>query len=409
MPVSLSRIARCCSFLLLVLLQVTLLDAADWRSLEQQLTAKIVAVTGPGADCLELTNRSSLRRADVDQIYRGLLAELATRGVRAVDREQAESNLQISLSEDLHHYVWVAEIQHGTNKASVVMVSQRRPTAPSQEPEAETMTIHKSLLWSQPTRILDLALVAGIPQRMIVLDSDTITIYSNPSGQWQKEQTLPIGHSRPWPADMRGRLVLRKDRWFDAFLPGTVCRGATAALPAMQCAASDDPWPLLSGMAGQLALNAFFASTRNFFTGALAPGIGKQTAASPFFSAAALPRDQYTLWLFATVDGPLQVLDGVADQSAPTQHWGSDLASLHSGCGSGWQVLVAGDGDSGADSAQAFEVPAREPVAVSPPVEFSGNITALWTNSEGNGAVAVSHDAVKGVYEAFLLTLACTQ
>jgi hypothetical protein len=408
MLVSFSRIARRPSILLLILLQVTRLKAADWRSPEEQLAAKIVAVTGPGADSLQLTNRSSLSRADVDQVYRGLLAELETRGVRVVDREQAGANLEISLSEDLHHYVWVAEIQQGSSKPSVVMVSQRRPAAPSQEPEKARMTIRKSLLWSQPTRILDLALVAGTPSRMIVLDSETITIYSSPGGLWQKDQVLPVSASHPWPADMRGRLVLRPDHGFDAFLPGAVCRSTAAEPSATQCDASDDPWPLLTGMGDQPVVNAFFASTRNFFTGALAPGIATQTAVAPFFSAAALPRDKSTLWLLATVDGPLQALDGAAPGTVNPQHWGSDLASLHSGCGSGWQVLASGDSDSGADTVQAFEVPDREPVAVSPPVEFSGNITALWTNKEGNGAVAVSHDSTKGIYEAFLLTLACT-
>src|ERR1700737_1381711 len=121
MLVSLSRIVRGSSLFLLIWLQARLLGATDWRSPEQQLAGKIAAITGPGAAALELTNRSSLSHADVDQIYRGLVNEFATLGVRAVNPGQAAANLQISLSEDSHHYVWVAEIRQGVSETAVVM------------------------------------------------------------------------------------------------------------------------------------------------------------------------------------------------------------------------------------------------------------------------------------------------
>jgi hypothetical protein len=409
MLVSFSRNLRGSGLFLLILLQARLLGATDWRSPEQQLAGKIAAITGPGAAALELTNRSSLSHADVDQIYHGLVSEFATFGVRTVNPDQAAANLQISLSEDLHHYVWVAEIHQGVNETAVVMVSMPRPAATSKTAEEATMMMRKSLLWSQPSRILDVAVVNSTPPRLIVLDPENITIYLSQGSHWQAEQALPIEHAQAWPRDLRGRLLLRKDHLFDAFLPGTVCRSTSGGVFAMHCYGTDDPWPLTTGMAEQPALNAFFASTRNFFTGALSPGIGKQTATSPFFSAAPLPRDKYVLWLFATVDGQFHFLDGLTEQNAPPLHWGSDVASIHSSCGSGWQVLATGHGEATSDTVQAYEVPDREPMAVSPPTQFSGNIAALWTSSEGNQVIAVSHNSVTGAYEAFLLSIACSQ
>jgi hypothetical protein len=99
----------------------------------------------------------------------------------------------------------------------------------------------------------------------------------------------------------------------------------------------------------------------------------------------------------------------MTDQTAPQLHWGSDIATIHSSCGSGWQVLTSGNVDSTSDTVQAFEVPDREPVAVSAPIEFSGNVTAVWTSSEGSGAIAVLHNVETGTYEAFLLTITCNQ
>jgi hypothetical protein len=155
-------------------------------------------------------------------------------------------------------------------------------------------------------------------------------------------------------------------------------------------------------------LGGFFAANRNFFTGVLSPGIGKQTATAKFYTAAALPRVNYTLWIFAGVDGGIHLLDGITDQSTRL-NWGSDLAGVRTSCGSGWQVLATRAGDNTGDSIRAYEFPDRDPVAVSQPIEFAGGITALWTEARGGSAMAVSKNAETGNYEAFRLALACAQ
>jgi hypothetical protein len=48
-------------------------------------------------------------------------------------------------------------------------------------------------------------------------------------------------------------------------------------------------------------------------------------------------------------------------------------------------------------------------VAVSQSVEFVGKITALWTDSDGSGAIAVSQLAETGKYEADQLSITCGQ
>jgi len=156
-------------------------------------------------------------------------------------------------------------------------------------------------------------------------------------------------------------------------------------------------------------LSAFFAPPRNFFTGALSPGTEKQSAVKAFYSAAMLPRDKYKLWIFDTVDGQVHLLDGVTDQTVAKPGWGSDLVSVHSSCGLGWQVLATGNGDGDGETVRAFEIADREPVAVSQPVEFSGSITALWTDSDGTGAIAISRNSETGKYEAYRLSITCGQ
>jgi hypothetical protein len=382
-------------------------QAQNWRLPEQQLAEKVSAVVGPGAISIELANRSSLNRTQAEEIHRGLLQAFSSLGLRSVTPEEAAATVNISLSENLREYVWTAQILQGKNEPAVVIVSVPRSSPADDRQAAPAIILRRTLLWSQAARILDAALLSGNPQRLLVLDANSVTIFQMQAGHWQAQQAFPIYHSRPWPRDLRGRLVLRKDHLLDAYLPGVFCTSAAGV--SLSCHESDDPWPL--GVA-DLQLSAFFAPTRNFFTGALTPGVGKQTSAPAFFSAAPLPRDRYTLWLFTTTDGQLHLLDGFTDQSAATD-WGSDIASVHSGCASGWQVLATAKGAHGTDnkndSVRIFGIPDREPFLIGQPTEFRGEITALWPQTDGASAVAVLHDSSKGEYEAYQLTLACDQ
>jgi hypothetical protein len=393
----------CC---LLLIVPVTVASATDWRTLDAQLARKISAATGPGAVAFELTNRSSLSSAESDDIRRGLGAELAALGVHFAAAEQASATVRVSLSQNLQNYVWIAEIHVGNNEPSVAMVTTPRSESTAGEYTAAPLTIHKALLWTDEHRILDVALPTGSPQIMIVLESESAALYAVQNGHWQVQQTLSVAHAHPWPRDLRGRLVLRKDHLFDAYLPGVRCQSTAVAPLALKCRESDDPWPLASEPS---PLSAFFTPSRNFFTGALSPGIQKQTTTAPFYSAAALPRDNYTLWIFSAVDGQIHLLDGMTDQTAAKWGWGSDIASVRSGCGLGWQVLADLRGDGANDTVQAFEIADREATAVSAPVEFGGGITALWTDSDSASVIAIAQDSETGRYEASRLSITCSR
>jgi len=390
--------------ILLALVQQAL--ATDWSSAEQELARKITASTGPGAISLEIVTRSSLSKQDTDQISLGLRGQLEALGAHTVKPEQAAATVAVSLSENPQSYVWVAEIHQGAGEFSVVMISMPRPDAPAFVREAPTLTIRKTPLWAQSRPILDVVVIdeSATPTHIAVLDPEQIALYRMADGRWQLEQSLPIAHSGPWPRDMRGKLILRQDHLFDIYLPGVYCQTPSAAPVSLVCRGSDDPWPLSS----QFALGGFYAATRNFFTGVLSPGVGKQSSTAKFYSAAPLPRPSYTLWIFAGVDGTVRLLDGVTEQAARL-NWGSDLASVKSSCGSGWQVLATRPGDNSSDSVRAFEFPDREPIAVSPAIDFAGGVTALWTEAKGGGAIATSRNAETGNYEAFRLAIACNQ
>ena len=390
--------------------------AADWNGSEQELARKIVAVTGPGAVALTFQNRSSLSTRDVDVVENGLRSALASLGVRLVDDRQAAASVEISLSENPAAYVWVAEIQQSAGESAVVMASALRPAGLPIAPDSLPMSLRKTLLWRQSEPILDVAVLeeGETPTHIAVLDPEKISLYGLRGGKWQQDAALANAHNRPWPRDLRGRLLPGRDYGLDAYLPGAIC-SMTAGTPVkLNCRESDDPWPLLpAGSANGVPgfpeqMKAFFAPTRNFFTGVLTPGIGKVTAVPKFYSAAFLPREKYTLWLFAATDGQVRMIDGL-NQQVMNSGWGSDLAVVKTPCGAGWQVLASNTGETADDSVRAYEFPDREPVAVSAAVELPGAIKALWTEARGDTAVVVTRNQETGSYEAFRLAMACGQ
>lgn len=416
--------------LALVMLGVSLTArAADWNGPEQQLARKIVAVTGPGTVALTVENRSSLGRRDNDIIQNGLRSALEALGLRFVKADQAAATVTISLSENPTSYVWVAEVRQSTAEASVVMVSTPRPEGSTTPRDTVPLSLRKIPLLAQDSPVLDVAVLEenATPTHIAVLDPENISLYRLQGGKWQQEQALAIAHTRPWPRDVRGRLIPARDHLLDAYLPGVLCHTTAGSPLALSCRESDDPWPLVSGTlnGGTLSvfpsaglangastvvpqMKAFYAPTRNFFTGALTPALGKFTTVAKFYSAALLPREKYTLWLFAATDGQVHMVDGVSDEAARVG-WGSDLTSVKTSCGAGWQLLATSVGEQSGDSVRAYEFPDRDPVAVSAAIDFPSPITALWTEARGDTAIAVARDRETGSYEAFRLAVACSQ
>ena len=371
---------------------------SNWTEPATELGKDIEGATRPGAISLAVANSSSLSNADVAAIQQALETQLRSSGVRIVPAANATSQVQVTLSENLQGYLWVAEIKQG-NETRVQMVSVPRGEAPTVAHGGPSVSIRKTLLWSQPTPILD---VYVDDRRMVVLDANSVSTLALREGQWERDQSIAITSSHNFPRDMRGLLVPVKDRLADAYLPGTMCNVAAGGGIAVSCRDSDDPWPLGTR-------SALFNSGRNYFTGALFPAVNKPTG--PFYSLVTLSRQGYNVLAMTGIDGQVHLNDGTNDRvlsPSSTSDWGSDMAALKSTCGSGTQILIsrAGD-DTMTDSLRAFEIPDGEPVQVSAAADFPGPITALWNH--GESVSAVSHNLRTGSYEAYSVSITCNQ
>ena len=397
------------------------LCASSLGDTARQLAHQIAADAGPGAFAIEITNHSSLDDKSVREISSELETQLQVEGVRPAKADQSIGTIAVVLSESLRDYVWTAEIMLGSDDKKVAMVSSPRPPSATPSSPLPPIVIKTTLLFAQEQPMLDVAQIE-VPggSRLLVLNRDMVAIYRpqalNQAARWGLETSLPIVHSRVFPRDLRGRIFLRRDHLFDVYLPGTSCRSSsnTATPLTLTCNDAEDAtpnnlWPLTSDDG---SVRAIFAASRNFFTGSVSPAIGNITNVGSFYSAAALPRSNYTLWAFAAVNGSLHLVDGMTDQMVRAGKWGSEMATVHSGCGLGTQLLVSENGsptsgNSERDNLRAFEVPDREPVLVSSAAEFGGRIVALWTESGDNNATAIVKRSDTGWYEAFRVSITC--
>jgi hypothetical protein len=384
-----------------LLLAVPAAWGTDTNAPARSLAQKIAGLTGPGAVTLAVANHSSLAPAEVQQARSALVSALADSGVQVVESGQSVA-VQVTFSQNAWNYLWIAQVRQGTGDEKVLMVAA--PGAPTAENfgASTPLSIHRTLLWSQDKPILDATLLpGGNPEHLLLLGAENATLFSKQNGQWRQEQVFPIAHTHPWPRDLRGRIVFNNEHLFDIYLPGVICGAVLGTRLSMECRETDDPWPLAAGNSG---VRGFFSPARNFFTGVVAPAIGQHGNVPAFYSAAPLPHGEYSLWVFAAVDGSVHLLDGV-NELTPKLPWGSDIAAVKSDCGSGSQILASAKSAAG-DSLRAYEILDREPAPVGAAAEFNGVLTALWSKDDGS-AVAVERNPDTGKYEAYSLAVVC--
>ncbi len=214
--------------------------------------------------------------------------------------------------------------------------------------------------------------------------------------------TLP--GPKAWPRDLRGRIRIDAGT-FQVSLPGMTCSGGAAGSPSgIECHPGDDPWVLDSASHALLLGN--LANGRNYFDGRVVMQNGVAKTVGPFFSAAAAGDPADPSWVLAMMDGRAQVFGSTLDPRSSFSGWGGDVAGLDPQCGRGSVVLATKPVDAHEpDAVQGYSINARAATPVTPPLAFSGPVTALW--SAGSSAIAVSHDLITGKYEVYVVTLGC--
>ena len=351
----------------------------------RDLARAVAAAVGHEPVAISLKNLSSLGAAEAADIRRVFESELKSPGQPAAD-------VQLTLSENMTQFLLVAEIhRHGGRQ--VLLESWRRtpalPTAAANGKPAQ-VTLDKKLLWEQDQPILDAVQTGGAA---LVLDSTRVLLIRGDA-----QQSAPIPATHPWPRDVRGRLSATSTA-FNAWLPGTVCRGSMQPQLSLECRDAQDPWLLAPGVI------ANFSPQGNFFPGHIDIEPGGARDLPPFYTLA--PAGD--AWIFAAADGRAHIYSRSWEAAGAIDQWGSLIAGIQTPCGP--RILATRPSSlSEPDAIQPYDYAAGEVAGgaahpAGPPLEFSGPITALW--SAGNSATAVARDLRTGRYAAFSLAPAC--
>ena len=407
---------RCMAFVLLILF--ILLTGArarattPWEKPAAQLAEQIAAILGPGQAQLAIGNRSTIATADVAAIRRLLEQDLHTHSIEISVTESA-NQIRVTLSENVRERLWVAEVAEG-NQRQVAMVRIDRETL-STAAAAAGLVLRKERIWSSlevsspTTRQTDEPVLAALETRagLVVLKQDEIVLLAHTDSGWQEQKRFSFQRQHGLPRDPRGLLAPTADgSGFTAYTAGMQCSGNNT-MPidnggrygewTVHCHESDDPWPVMSrtsstdnSESGSTEVKAFYNTARNYFTGVVTPNQGAELV--PFYSAAMIPRpaSNRPALLLSGIDGKVQIAEGSSLKPVSgARDWGSDIATLHSGCWTGAQIVASSSGEAINDSLRAYDLSAQEAVAASTPLEMGGAVMALWTAPDGTSTWTV--------------------
>lgn len=376
-----------------------------WQGPCVELAKEIAGITGAGVVSLTVKNASSIASDEVVGIQSAIVRELANDGVQTRAAAEVAATVRVTLSQSAKGGVWVAEVQQGP-EVRVAMVPVTLPEAAAKVGDAE-LVLSAKLLVTQAEPVLDAQWMSDETGRkmLAVLGSESLAVYAageSGGGVGGRALTLPIQHERAFPRDVRGRLEVAAGA-VKAHLPGVVCtlgmpsEGAMAK--SLSCMESDDPWLVDSR-------SAFFHSGRNYFTGVAVPALSGNP--QPFYTYAEVSERRGGMAVVSFASGGFGVVDGNATRPlGGTRDWGSDVAPLRTGCGSGVQVLGSSAGDGAQDSLMAYEVDGAQAVAASAPLPMAGGVVAMWAATAEPGVMVVIERDAPERFEVYRVTGAC--
>ena len=389
-----SRLILCCFLGIFTLPCFS--KTSDTPSLEDaaRALARRVAAALHGAQVTyDAQNRSSLDAAEFASVSAAFADELQREGIKVVSADSGTS-VSITVTQSPTQYLAVAQIQRKENPETLLetLGSVKGLT------EAATtfsLELRRELLFSQDTPILDVFFDAD-STTAFALGPQEIRSYTRQSDRWAltNAERLP-----------RHQAPARSERGVFGF--GIEMASAEFSNELCQMYFLPDAKP----KGWHCEKDATAMRVR---------GVSAESSDSekrgPWLSTAQFEVDGKIRRVITGQDGLARLYDDRSEPVATFSGWGSEVASLHSGCGSGWQLLVTSSTDwTKPDAIQAVEVRDRRAVPVSAPMEFSGPIVALHTpgtravdpTTPTSQAFAVDHNLQTGRYDAYLLSITC--
>jgi hypothetical protein len=370
--------------------------AANADSLEdaaRALARRVAASLHGGPVTCTTQNRSSLNATEFASVSAAFVDELQRQGVKLITIDSG-TPVSFTVTQNPTGYLAVVQLQRKENPETLFeslgsVKGIAEPASPF------SLELHRELLFVQDTPILDMEFDSN-STTAFVLGPQDLSTYGRQPDHWalSSSERLP-----------RHQAPARIERGFLGF--GTDM--ASAEFSDELCQIYSPSGDARKGW--HCEKNATAIRVRGVSWGG-----SESKKRGAWLSAAQFEVDKKTRLVMTGPDGLARLYEDGSEPVASFSGWGGEIASLRSGCGRGWQLLVTGSTDwTRPDAIQAVEVKDRRAVPMSAAMEFPGPIVALHTpgtrgvdpSQPTAQAFAVDHNLQTGRYEAYLLSINC--
>ena len=369
------------------------------------LAEKTAAAMGPArsfsSEVRDVSGTAPVELADVEHAFE---QDMLARGMKPV-AAAGEAEARISISQSLAGFSLVAEIRRAdAQQVAIVPVAAEEAAArqPGMEPG-----LQRSVVWRQTAPLLDFDRVAADATHSFwyFLEPERLAVYEYDGTQEVLHDAQRIPRRFP-TRDLRGWIQAADATHVTVLVSGARCDAAWNPTLALDCRENPgQQWPMG-------AVSWTFTPGRNYFSGTVTLSSSLQVKFPPFYSSASPPPGTSgqapSRRIVAGIDGQTQFFEGGAEAVSNFAGWGSDVLSVASGCGAGWQILTTGAGDwTQKDQIQLYEIRDKRAVAVGQPLELPGPTLAMWPAEDGKSARVISRNLETGSYEASIVSVAC--
>jgi hypothetical protein len=209
-----------------------------------QLADKIAANVSPLHPLsLETKNISGLSPTEAAKVRDALESELKNRSFRFLSPDSAAAatqsaiKLRFTLSEGTPGSVLVAEIENSSEQDSqpqIAIVSAPKSPLRTDEPAMDSLSLDKRLIYRQPEKFLDFALLSpeapANPSLLVILEPERLAYYRQQGASWHFSQAVPIVRWRV--RDLRGRI---DNDGTHVYLGDVTCTGELAQPDTLKC------------------------------------------------------------------------------------------------------------------------------------------------------------------------------
>jgi hypothetical protein len=213
-----------------------------WNDAVTILADEVAAAMSPTSVTLEVENISSLDASHVGAIGVALREQLQHHsfefGSASSTAKESAVQLRFTLSESVTEFVWIIHVFNDSGDASstpTMIVAVSKSGFDAVETDEQSLSLEKRLVWKQPEKLLDFALLndsfSGQPL-LLVLETNRLTTYKLASSQWQLSRTSPTPQATPPSRDSQGTIDLKEGK---ISLKGFECVGDPNLAGVLQC------------------------------------------------------------------------------------------------------------------------------------------------------------------------------